>query len=166
MDKKIKYGLLGIIVLSVPIVCSDPKPHDQDYYYWNVGGMGIGKIIPGTIDDDDCFGMVPLIYPEIKEMEEYDDYILAYQVVDIDSSYIYPPDPTYMDSIEMHRRDSINHWLRRIQKLKDCYWIIHKSTQKVYGPLTKREYQRLCTKLDVTKKNPEGRTINVYWVGR
>ena len=166
MDKKIKYGLLGIIVLSVPIVCRNPQPHDQDYYYENVGGRGIGKIIPGTIDDDDCFGIEPLIYPEIKEMEEYDDYILAYQVVDIDTFYIDSPDPTSMDSLELHRCDSINRWIHKIQKLKDCYWIIHKSTQKVYGPLTKSEYQRLCTKLDVTKKNPEGRTINVYWVGR
>ena len=164
MDKKIKYGLLGIIVLSVPIVCRNPQPHDQDYYYDNRGE--IGKIIPGTIDDDDCFGIEPLIYPEIKEMEEYDDYILAYQVVDIDTSYIDSPDPTSMDSLELHRCDSINRWIHKIQKLKDCYWIIHKSTQKVYGPLTKSEYQRLCTKLDVTKKNPEGRTINVYWVGR
>ncbi len=115
--------------------------------------------------------METLIYPDVlrNNVEEYDDYILAYQIPDIAECFEITDgmfDSEACDSVEwIHYRDSVNQWIDKIRKLKECYWIIQKRTKKVYGPLTKKEYDRLCDKLDVKKKVNDGKHIEIYWMG-
>lgn len=141
-------------------------PHDEDYCYDNCGL--ISKIEEGSIREDETFAMEHLIYPEVKWYKDYDDYILAYQVPDIDDCfYRHTVFSTHEDSVKwMQYDDSVNKWLDKIQKLPECYWIIHKRTKKVYGPLTETEFNKLCIKLDVKKKNKNGKCGRVYFIGR
>lgn len=148
--------------------CETPPPNDCDYYYFN---GAIGKVIEGSIRADGNFSMETLIYPDVlrNNVEEYDDYILAYQIPYIAECFEITDgmfDSETRDSVEwIHYRDSVNQWIDKIRKLKECYWIIQKRTKKVYGPLTKREYDRLCDKLDVKKKVNDGKHIEIYWMG-
>jgi hypothetical protein len=167
MDKKIINKIVIWFVANCFFSCDSPLPNDCDYYYSN---GTIGKIIEGSICADGTFSMETLIYPDVlrNNVEEYDDYILAYQIPDIDESYeCFVLDSALNNNHKfIHYRDSINQRIDKIRKLKECYWIIQKRTKKVYGPLTKREYDKLCNKLDVEKKVNDGKHIEIYWTGR
>lgn len=167
MDKKIINIIVIWFVANCFFGCETPPPNDCDYYYSN---GTIGKIIEGSICADGTFSMETLIYPDVlrNNVKEYDDYILAYQIPDIDGSYeCFVLDSALNNNHKfIHYRDSVNQWIDKIRKLKECYWIIQKRTKKVYGPLTKREYDKLCNKLDVEKKVNDGKHIEIYWMGR
>ncbi len=169
MDKKIINIIVIWFVANCFFGCETPPPNDCDYYYFN---GAIGKVIGGSIRADGTFSMETLIYPDVlrNNVEEYDDYILAYQIPDIAECFEITDgmfDSETRDSVEwIHYRDSINQRIDKIRKLKECYWIIQKRTKKVYGPLTKREYDKLCNKLDVEKKVNDGKHIEIYWMGR
>lgn len=168
MDKKIINIIVIWFAANCFFSCDSPLPNDCDYYYSN---GTIGKIIEGSICADGTFSMETLIYPDVlrNNVEEYDDYILAYQIPDIAECFEITDgmfDSEACDSVEwIHYRDSVNQWIDKIRKLKECYWIIQKRTKKVYGPLTKKEYDRLCDKLDVKKKVNDGKHIEIYWMG-
>lgn len=168
MDKKIINKIVIWFVANCFFSCDSPLPNDCDYYYFN---GAIGKVIEGSIRADGTFSMETLIYPDVlrNNVEEYDDYILAYQIPDIAECFEITDgmfDSEACDSVEwIHYRDSVNQWIDKIRKLKECYWIIQKRTKKVYGPLTKKEYDRLCDKLDVKKKVNDGKHIEIYWMG-
>lgn len=167
VKRRIKIGWILVLSSILFIMSCDDLPNDSDYYYFN---GEFGKIIEGTVRGDGTFTMDVLIYPEVQKVKEYDDFILAYQIPDISDYYKRPFKETFnpelYDSLEWkHHCDSINHRIDRIRKFKECYWIIQKRTKKVYGPLTKKEYDRLCIKLDVKKKVNDGKDIGIYWMG-
>lgn len=164
INKKLVFSI-GLFAIQSLLFSCDDRPNDADYYFFN---GELGKVEEGTIREDGTFCMETLIYSDVKKYEVYDDYILAYQVPCIDKDdyrdIVYP---TYEDSIAWsHYDDSVNNLLDKVSKLHDCYWIIQKSTKKVYGPLSKKEYNRLCKELNVKKENDKFRHIRVYNVGR
>ncbi len=169
MDKKIINIIVIWFAANCFLGCETPPPNDCDYCYFN---GKIAKVVEGSIRRDGTFGMETLIYPDVlrNNVEEYDDYILAYQIPDIAECFEITDgmfDSEACDSVEwIHYRDSVNQWIDKIRKLKECYWIIQKRTKKVYGPLTKKEYDKLCNKLDVEKKVNDGKHIEIYWMGR
>ena len=166
VNRRIKIGWILVLSSILFIMSCDDLPNDSDYYYFN---GEFGKIIEGSVRDNGIFAMDVLIYPEVQKVKEYDDFILACQIPDIPDYYkrsFSTFNSELYDSLEWkHHCDSINHRIDRIRKFKECYWIIQKRTKKVYGPLTKKEYDRLCIKLDVKKKVDDGKDIGIYWMG-
>ncbi len=156
---------LGMIIVLVSVICCKDVPNDADYYFFN---GSLGKVIEGSIRDDGCFSMETIVYRDVRRYEVHDNYILAYQEPDIVEcdyrhiSYSSDDDSVYWT----HYDDSVNKLLDKVSELHDCYWIIQKSSQKVYGPLNEKEYRNLCVKLDVKKKNEKYKHIKVYNVGR
>lgn len=140
--------------------CND-IPQDGDYYY-NPADKSIGKIIEGSIQTDGTFAMEPLIYPMVDSYEDYDDYIVAHQLPDIDVRYERTPSEVeLMGKQHKHYNDSVNRLISEIRKLDSCYWIICKSKKQVYGPLQKEEFDKLCKKLDV-KNSSSQRHIKLF----
>ena len=162
VNRRIKIGWILVLSSILFIMSCDDLPNDSDYYYFN---GEFGKIIEGSVRDNGIFAMDVLIYPEVQKVKEYDDFILACQIPDIPDYYkrsFSTFNSELYDSLEWkHHCDSINHRIDRIRKFKECYWIIQKRTKKVYGPLTKKEYDRLCIKLDVKKKVNDGKNIGI-----
>lgn len=161
MKKKlIIYILSSFAAIIFLCFCCDDKPRDSDYYY-QPSDNSFGKIIEGSIYHSG-FSMETLVYPTIKDFEEYDDYVLARQEPNIKDYYKVTHIPhNHRDSITLHQADSINQLIDWLNKMPECYWIVQKSTKKVYGPLTKTEYDRLSKKLDV-KNAVAGKHIRVY----
>lgn len=171
MDKKIKQKLEHILGLLLPVLLigCDYPPKEEDYYYADLGDRSVGRI--EHVFEDGNFVMRTLIYPSVVDIKEYDDYILAYQVVEIGDDFdmlydLKALDGSKEDSIRIHRNDSIYQHINMLRKMKDCYWIIQKSSEKIYGPLSEKEYNHLCSSLDVTKKIKTSKHIKLYRIGR
>lgn len=163
---KKEYHVFVLVLQTILLYnCIGQMPHDEDFYY-DTEDKSIGKIIAGTIRADNTFGMEPLIYPRVDKFQEFNNFIIAYQIPDISDFYYRnnKNDSGMKESdSETYYNDSINCWIREIRKLRDCYWIIRKSPIKVYGPLNEKEYWSLYKSLDVENSHSD-KKIRVYWI--
>lgn len=79
--------------------------------------------------------IVPL---EVLNYECDEHFIIAYQR------------PAYEDdTVKPEERDSIYAQVEQMLSIRDCYWIIQKDSDHVWGPLTKTDFDGMCARLGV-----------------
>jgi len=107
------------------------------HYAWLESGI-IVKIKGET---DNGLFVDALIGPQVLNYAYDDRFIIVYQVFD---------GCAYYDSIQIaEKKDSLLLQFEKQKKMKYCYWIIDKETDRVMGPMRKHEFDRRCKALHV-----------------
>lgn len=146
--------VLYIFIYIVLLLCGC---HDD---YWDLGDSYV-------YDNGYVYLQVDKHYKNHKYYEElvpyrvlnfgYDEnYIIAYQEPDSAQYRRFSIDiyKDFPDSIKQSqvKIDSLESMLDSMLSIKDCYWIICKKDTKVYGPMTKSDFNRKCKKMKINLK--------------
>ena len=80
----------------------------------------------------------------------YDErYIIAYSIFDENNPERYSK-LQYVQ--EQHKRDSLLNLYNQEKRIHDCYWVIRIEDDKVIGPMTKSDFQKLCDNWEIKLK--------------
>lgn len=102
-------------------------------------------------------GTMTILVPDQVLNYEFDDnYIIAYQIPDSAyyREYYINAYKEYSDSTihSQETTDSLKTLLDKMLSIQDCYWIIRKQDDKVFGPMAESDFNRMCKELNVSIK--------------
>ena len=138
MKKSVCFALFLIVVLFAS--CWNDYPRlGKNYVYCN-------RIIARTEMHGKSELLFFLITEQVLNYNFNRDYIIAYQI----------PDTNYLGSRDLlkarmteEQRDSLDRQFEEMLRIHDCYWIIRKEDCKVFGPMTKHDFDMICQELVV-----------------
>ena len=118
-----------------------------EVYYDDLGNLyaklEIREIVRITKESEDALSYDEIIRPQVLNYAYDDKYIIAYQIYDGSEYYDVSP------SQDKKEADSLLSQFSKLKKLKHCFWIINKKTDKVTGPMTRSDFDRQCKVLHV-----------------
>lgn len=148
--KRLFVSIVLISVVAVIIVCiwkvvysvafSDlPNPYTE---------LGEGYVY---VDHDICkldsVNNLTLVIPDIVTNYMYDDSVI---IVRQNPSFVRAA--YYWTDERKYAKDSVLKIKRTCYEIGDCFWIIQKQKDIIIGPLSKSEYERYCSELNINLK--------------
>lgn len=132
-----KRNLRAILLLICCIMMAACEVYYDDLgnHYAKLENREIVRI---TKESEDALSYDEIIRPQVLNYAYDDKYIIAYQIYDGSEYYDVSP------SQDKKEADSLLSQFSKLKKLKHCFWIINKKTGKVYGPMTRSEFDRQC----------------------
>ena len=139
--------LLYIFIVLLLCGCHDSYFELGDSYIYENGRID-KLMVKGT--------MTILVPDQVLNYEFDDNYIIAYQIPDSAyyREYYINAYKEYSDSTihSQETTDSLKTLLDKMLSIQDCYWIIRKQDDKVFGPMAESDFNRMCKELNVSIK--------------
>lgn len=132
---KINFKAIILLIYGILMAACEVYYDDLGNHYAKLENREIVRI---TKESEDALSYDEIIRPQVLNYAYDDKYIIAYQIYDGSEYYDVSP------SQDKKEADSLLSQFSKLKKLKHCFWIINKKTDKVYGPMTQSEFDRQC----------------------
>lgn len=132
-----KSILITLLLIMLSSCHGDYVEFGDDYVYVN------GCIAK---EDPKSSALDILVYVQVLNSAWDDDYIIAYQKPDRGVF------EEYIEGLPQKEIDSLEHLYDRMHEIHNCYWIIRKKDKRVFGPMTKKDFEIKCRRMGVSIK--------------
>lgn len=131
---KFFLGLFSILLVS----CHDSYRRLGDNYVY------MNRIIAKAEPQKSYETLHFLITEQVLNYNYDNDYIVAYQIPDFDEYW-----ESLVESSPETQKDSLRNLATLMNNIHDCYWIIRKKDCKIWGPMTKNDFNAKCHEIGV-----------------